>query len=107
MLIKEIYNKVKSLLQRDARLREADSALMARVWWNDLLALGYDPTSMSAPDFFVMLTDKKVSSYESITRARRKVMEECPELRGTTYSARKKKAEQVKNEIKDWNQHVI
>jgi hypothetical protein len=107
MLSKEVFKKVKNLLQRDPRLREADSALMARVWWNDLLALGYDPTNMSAPDFFVMLTDKKVSSYESITRARRKVMEECPELRGTTYSARKKKAEQVKNEIKDWNQHVI
>lgn len=107
MLSKELYNRVKSLLQRDPRLREADSALMARVWWNDLITLGYDPTDMSAPDFFIKLADKKVSSYESITRARRKVMEECPELRGTTYSARKKKAEEVKNEIKDWNQHVI
>jgi len=107
MLNKEIYNKVKSLLQRDAKLGESDTALMARVWWNDLIQKGFDPTNMSAPDFFVMLADKKVSSYESITRARRKVMEECPELRGTTYSARKKKAEKVKNEIKDWNQHVI
>jgi len=107
MLSNELCNKVKSLLQRDPRLREADSALMARVWWNDLLTLGYDPTDMTAPDFFVMLAGKKISSYESITRARRKVMEECPELRGITYSARKKKAEQVKNEVKDWNQHMI
>ena len=107
MLSKEVFKKVKNLLQRDPRLRESDAALMSRIWWNDLVARGLDPNSISATDFFIMLADKKVSSYESITRARRKVMEECPELRGTTYSARKKKAEEVKNEIKDWNQHVI
>ncbi len=107
MLSKELYNRVKSLLQRDPRLRESDAALMARVWWNDLIALGKNPSDVSATEFFVLMSDKKLSSYESITRGRRKVMEECPELRGTTYSARKKKAEEVKNEIKDWNQHVI
>ena len=107
MLSKELFNKVKALLQRDSRLREADSALMARVWWNDLIKTGFDPSEMSATDFFVRLAHNQMPSYESITRARRKVMEECPELRGPKYSARKKKAEKVKNEIKDWNQHVI
>ena len=107
MLNKEIYNKVKALLQRDAKLGESDSALMARVWWNDLIQKGFDPAEMSATDFFVRLAHNQMPSYESITRARRKVMEECPELRGAKYSARKKKAEKVKNEVKDWNQHVI
>ena len=35
------------------------------------------------------------------------MMQECPELRGTTYAARKKKAGDVKNQIKDWNNHII
>ena len=107
MLSKEVFKKVKNLLQRDPRLRESDAALMARVWWNDLIEKGKDPSEMSATDFFVLMADKKLSSYESITRGRRKVMEECSELRGHSYSARKKKAEEVKNEVKDWNQHVI
>jgi hypothetical protein len=107
MLSKEVFKKIKNLLQRDSRLRESDSALMARVWWNDLVSKGIDPSKISATDFFVLMADKKLSSYESITRGRRKVMEKFPALRGKTYSARKKKAERVKNEVKDWNQHVI
>ena len=107
MLSKEVFKKVKSLLQRDSRLRESDAALMARVWWNDLIEKGMDPGEMSATDFFVLMADKKLSSYEGITRGRRKIMEECPELRGTTYAARKKKAGEVKNQIKDWNNHII
>lgn len=107
MLSKEVFKKVKSLLQRDPRLRESDAALMARIWWNDLVALGKDPSEVSATEFFVLMTDKKLSSYEGITRGRRKIMQECPELRGTTYAARKKKAGDVKNQIKDWNNHII
>tara|TARA_R110000803_G_C11982435_1_gene320933 strand:+ start:947 stop:1270 length:324 start_codon:yes stop_codon:yes gene_type:complete len=107
MLSKEVFKKVKNLLQRDPRLRESDAALMARVWWNDLIEKGKDPSEMSATDFFVLMADKKLSSYEGITRGRRKIMEECPELRGTTYAARKKKAGDVKNQIKDWNNHII
>tara|TARA_R110000822_G_scaffold16329_1_gene55701 strand:+ start:204 stop:527 length:324 start_codon:yes stop_codon:yes gene_type:complete len=107
MLSKEVFKKVKNLLQRDPRLRESDAALMARVWWNDLIEKGMDPSEMSATDFFVLMADKKLSSYEGITRGRRKIMEECPELRGTTYAARKKKAGDVKNQIKDWNNHII
>jgi len=107
MLSKKVFTKIKILLQRDPRLRESDCALMARVWWNDLVYRGIDPSEISATEFFVLMTDKKVSSYESITRGRRKVMEKFPALRGKSYSARKRKADRVKNEVKDWNQHVI
>jgi hypothetical protein len=107
MLSKEVFKKVKNLLQRNPRLRESDAALMSRIWWNDLVARGLDPNSISATDFFVLLADKKLSSYEGITRGRRKIMEECPELRGTTYAARKKKAEDVKNQSKGWSDHII
>ena len=107
MLSKEVFKKIKNLLQKDSRLRESDAALMARVWWNDLIEKGMDPGEMSATDFFVLMADKKLSSYESITRGRRKVMEKFPALRGKTYSARKKKAEEVKNEVKDWNQYMV
>ena len=107
MLSKEVYKKVKNLLQRDPRLRESNAALMARVWWNALIEKGMDPREMSTTDFFVLMAYKKLPSYEGITRGRRKIMEECPELRGTTYAARKKKAGDVKNQIKDWNNPII
>ena len=107
MLSKEVFKRIKNLLQKDPRLRESDAVLMARVWWNDLIEKGMNPTEISVTDFFTLMVDKKLSSYESITRGRRKIMEECPELRGTTYAAKKKKAGDVKNQIKDWNNHII
>jgi hypothetical protein len=107
MLNKDLYDRVKILLQLDSRLRESDSLLMARVWWNDATKLNKFPDEISGTELLILISDKKLSSYESITRARRKVMEECPELRGKNYTARKKKANDVKNQINDWNKHII
>lgn len=107
MLSKRLFEKVKLLLEQDPKLRESDSVLMARVWYNDLVSMQLDPDAISTTQFLSLLAAKKISSYEAITRGRRKIMEENPHLRGKSYSARKKKEKEVKTEVKDWSNYMI
>ena len=46
-----------------------------------------------------MYYEGKLTNSDSITRARRKVQELCPELRGKVYKARQANQEKVKKEL--------
>tara|TARA_R100000406_G_C3113796_1_gene125039 strand:- start:3129 stop:3428 length:300 start_codon:yes stop_codon:yes gene_type:complete len=85
-----IYDRVKKILEQYPKTRESDNALMASLWYED------------ADNIYVNLNDivdGKLTNWEGATRARRKIMEEIPELRGKNYILRKARAQSVKNTI--------
>lgn len=86
----EIKDEVIKLMQKRPDLRDDDNRLAAVIWWEECKRLGRPMDKMTAADFMQIMIDGKVSSLESIGRARRKVEEEHPELRGATYEQRQR-----------------
>lgn len=92
--IKKVGDLVMSLLKNDKRYRDSDKKLSAKIW-----AIQYGGMEklkeMSAFDFLCeyVKDETNLISQESIGRARRKIQEENPELRGEKYT--KKQEEQA------------
>lgn len=80
-----------------AELRDDDNRLMANIWARELKDTGI--LDMSAWDFLNMFSKGILTSPESIRRARQKVQEENPHLRGKSYKARHEKAKEVSSLI--------
>jgi len=85
---------VKNLLTKFSSLRDSDRFLVAEFWKQELKAL-------KTTDLLMMLKAGKLTSYDSITRVRRKVQEENKNLRGKLYKERKAIGKQVKMNIKN------
>lgn len=83
-----LYELIKKLLEEKEDRRNSDKKLMWAVWHK----LGYATLSMSFTDFI----NPNCPTPESITRARRKIQEEYPELQATdeVERERRKKEEQ-------------
>jgi len=95
--IVNLYDTVYALLVMDERLRDSDKRLSARVWSTQLGGVALTK-KISAYEFLCMYVDEKTSLYsqESIGRARRKVQEEYPHLRGSKWLERKEEEDRVK-----------
>jgi hypothetical protein len=99
--IKEMQNcrtLVKQLLERHPHLRDNDEKLCANYWY---IEANLHFREMSAYDFIQMYAERQITLADSITRMRRKVQEETPELRGQLWEKRHKKEEEVKEYLKD------
>tara|TARA_R100000742_G_C4271228_1_gene90101 strand:- start:1003 stop:1299 length:297 start_codon:yes stop_codon:yes gene_type:complete len=70
--------KIKALLESNKKYRKGDWVLMARIWYDHL---SHKVNSMTALDLLMMLSKGELPNWESITRARRKIQSENPELR--------------------------
>tara|TARA_R110000787_G_scaffold21504_1_gene63543 strand:+ start:14137 stop:14433 length:297 start_codon:yes stop_codon:yes gene_type:complete len=92
LITAKTYDRVKRLLQQYPKTRESDNALMASLWYEDTNLM-----YISLND----IADGKLTSWEGATRARRKIMEEIPSLRGKNYILRKARAASVKKTIKN------
>ena len=76
-------------------LRDSDSKLMARIWYDEMLStLGLIET---AEELLIAISEGRMTNWESATRCRRKIQEEVPELRGKNHHLRKAKAKRVKD----------
>ena len=93
--IKDQKNFVKQLLEQDPELRDSDRKLMAVIWNNHI----HNPNQLSTFDFLHHLYVGDLPSYESITRARRKVQQENPHLQGKNYKGRKGEEADVRENI--------
>lgn len=92
-------DKVFHILSIDAETRDDDFVLYY------VVCRAYTDAPIWAMSFEeAMLNHKKhrLPSYESITRARRKVQEEHPELRGEKYNARKERQEEYREAYSRW-----
>lgn len=91
--ISEIQGIVEKLLREDPKYRDCDRKLSARIWAIQLGGVE-GLKNISAFDFLSEYVNPNtcLCSQESIGRARRKIQEHCPELRGEKW--REKQEEQ-------------
>ena len=80
---------VKRLLEEQSALRDNDNLLMSRIWKEQSNIL----------NFFQRFESGKLHSPETIRRARQKLQEDFPHLRGELYEVRQKRQEKVKKEL--------
>ena len=95
MKVLDNASKVKRLLESQPKYRDDYKSLIARIWFNEI---GQDK-ELKAFEMLNLLVEGKLSHPESIMRARRKIQEEHPELRGKTYSKRKEEVRAVQTEL--------
>jgi hypothetical protein len=88
-----IKDKVFDLLTRYPHLRDSDEKLCSNIWYSKI------EKGLSATEFLAIYSEGKLPNSESITRCRRKVQEDHPELRGTLYEEKQAKQEQIKEEL--------
>ena len=92
--MKDNYEFVKSILMRFPETRDDDMKLFARACW---LKDKPVPTSVNLYHAFFDHDKYDLPSYESITRARRKVQEKEQALRGRRYKQRKEAEKEYRN----------
>ena len=92
-----VIDEVEKFLTEYPVLRDDDEKLMANTWG---MYIGEkDLDDMSAKDLLSTLSQGILPSYESISRCRRKLQEECPNLRGEKWYERHKRADNIRREI--------
>ena len=96
--MKLMQQRVKKLLAAESRYRVSDTNLMARVWYDDLVARGKDTSSMTATEFLIELQKGNLTNWETATRVRRKLQSKHKELRDDkVYKGRKDEEERWRN----------
>lgn len=70
--------KIEAFLKANKKYRKSDKVLMSRIWYEDLINRIYD---MTALEFLLELSRGNLSSWETMTRLRRQIQKEHPELR--------------------------
>lgn len=92
---------VSKILELNPGARDNDNLLMKLVWTYQSKRL-YKNLKPSSSTFWDDFVKGKFYAPESITRARRKLQEINPNLRGKTYIKRHENQEVVKQQIKDF-----
>jgi hypothetical protein len=95
----KLHNKdvIIDLLTNKEHLRDNDQALIANIWWRELVTQGKDKST--AFEMLKVFSEGKLSNPESIRRSRQKIQEEQPELRGASYRARHREQDNVKEQL--------
>jgi hypothetical protein len=95
----KLHNKdvIIDLLTNKEHLRDNDQALIANIWWRELVAQGKDKITVF--EFLKIFSEGKLSNPESIRRARAKIQEQQSELRGESYYERHKEEKRFRQEI--------
>lgn len=89
------------LLQKDPSLSDNDRGLVI-AFWKEILEKKYEVPigTVTLEQFFNVYSDKEyIPSSEVITRAKRKILEEYPELRGKTYKGRQDESDDTRRDI--------
>jgi hypothetical protein len=99
---------IETCMRSHMSYRDSNGLLVADVYLNylDHLLEGVPEATKQAIRVFLYEADK-VISLEAITRAKRKLQEIHPELRGESYGRRKRKAKQVAEGINTENYHEV
>ena len=88
-IVQKLKDKVELMLQVHPQLRENDARLVANMWAEEMSS---DLKNYTASDVFRNVANGVLTSYESISRARRQLQQHNPGLRGKNYG--KKQAHQ-------------
>lgn len=91
----KVQEQVQILLETYPKLRDNDVRLVASYYYNNISNIN----QISAIDFLQIMVNGNLPSPDTITRARRKLQEKYPELRGVNYVDRQKLEKQVRENI--------
>ena len=106
-MIKEKANKVEEILREYPDARDNDQELVAKYWQQELMAIKHKGGTDSILTYreidliYYIIQSGRLSQADTITRARRKLQEEIPSLRGANYEKRHAVTKVVKEEIKE------
>ena len=95
--MKNYYDQVRDILSKYPKSRDDDMLLYA-IFLHMNRIIGSDEKFY---DVMSKAKERNIPSYEGITRARRKVQENEPSLRGKRYSQRKKTEEEYRDYYRD------
>lgn len=91
-----VQEHVKDLLEKMEHLRDDDNKLVCNVWHRELKRMGCPSDTITAKSFMEAYIEGKIPRADIITRARRKIQEACPELRGKRWQERQDHSSQFK-----------
>jgi hypothetical protein len=94
--ITKVKDKVEYLLENYQVFRDDDNKLIARIWYSE-------SNAVDKKGFLLDFGNGKYSSPEAIRRARQKLQEHNPHLRGKLYNKRHQNGDTVKSHIKFLN----
>ena len=97
--MKYTLEKVANVLVKYPGTKDDDRLLCVYYWHEELIEQGKSPSNMDTPDFFLMYTYGGLTEAQTITRLRRKLQMEVPELRGAKWKAKQEKQEKVKKDL--------
>lgn len=87
--MKNTIEKVKELLEAVPSLKDSDTRLTTHIWFREMEAMGLDPFKTPSTSFLKLYAKGKLTLAPTIKRARAKLQEENPNLRGKKYNLRK------------------
>lgn len=98
-LIFKTKDLVTKVLQNHDLSRDNDRVLTANVWYLCFKKLGVKLEILSAQEFLKIYISNQLPNHDHITRTRRKLQEDNPELRGELWNERHHLANEVAKEI--------
>ena len=101
---KYLEARVKRLLSEQDTYQKSDLALVSRIWFEDLKRIKYDNVNGTGViEFLQLFRDGALTSHESVTRCRRKLQAQYPELRDeSVYKGRAKVKRQMEADKTYW-----
>lgn len=93
-----VTNQIKEILTSNQLARDCDTTLMKVIHDQELKKLNINK-NISRSEYFEL--QKQLPNYQTIERARRKLQEKYPELRGKKYEQRQKFARVFAKELKE------
>jgi|TARA_R110000868_G_scaffold111399_1_gene300911 hypothetical protein len=97
--ISSLTESVQHFLEKDERCRNDDRLLLAFMWYKTIQKNNVDFSTLSAKGLLDLYIKNLLPNHDSITRARRKVQEINPKLRGSNYEKRQDNQEIVKKDL--------
>jgi len=91
--------QVKTLLTNYPEYRDNDERLVSTFWYKQLKNRGRTPEAMGAMDFMRVYSEGLLTSADTIVRARAKLQQEDPSLRGEKWAERHDLGRGVTREI--------
>lgn len=96
--IKNLQDVVQALLEKFPEFKDDDNRLIAHIWWKHLKNNDI-PEDIITMDFLKLYAKGEIPQADMITRARRKVQQDFPHLRGKVWEERHKLKEEVRKGI--------
>ncbi len=97
--MKKTKEKIEHLLIQKPSLKDSDSRLTTHIWYNEMIAMGIDPHKTPATKLLRLYANQQLTQAPTIKRARAKLQEQNPMLRGNKYKARQEAQPKWKRQL--------